>query len=55
MSVGSEGGARLDYAAVADPLTLDPLAEIDKPRGAVGLLAVRFGSTRLIDNAVLTE
>lgn len=43
--------ARPDYVAVADPTTfLEP--DTAEP-GAVALLAVRFGSTRLIDNAVL--
>jgi pantoate--beta-alanine ligase len=53
-TVKSEERARLDYAEVADPETLEPLTTIDVGRVAVGLLAVRFGSTRLIDNAVLT-
>jgi pantoate--beta-alanine ligase len=53
-TIESQPRARLDYAEVADPETLEPLARIDRARGAVGLLAVRFGSTRLIDNAVLT-
>jgi len=47
--------ARLDYAEVADAGSLEPLAEITPGRAAVGLLAVRIGGTRLIDNAILTE
>jgi pantoate--beta-alanine ligase len=54
-TIESEPRARLDYAEVADPETLEPLTRIDPARGAVGLLAVRFGATRLIDNAVLTD
>jgi pantoate--beta-alanine ligase len=54
-AIESEPRARLDYAEVADPETLEPLSAIDPARGAVGLLAVRFGPTRLIDNALLTE
>jgi len=43
-------GAALDYAAVVDPVTLQPL---DRLRGEVLVaLAVKFGSTRLIDNAL---
>lgn len=44
--------ARVDYAAVVDALSLQP---IDQLAGKVLLaLAVFFGSTRLIDNALLT-
>ena len=53
-TIESERRARLDYAEVSDPRTLEPLAVIDPDRGAVGLLAVRIGTTRLIDNAVLS-
>lgn len=51
--IESEGLARLDYAEVADPVTLRPLGEADPVSGAVALLAVRFPSARLIDNARL--
>jgi pantoate--beta-alanine ligase len=44
--------ARTDYATIVDAKTLAPLTLLD--REAVLLLAVRFGSTRLIDNTVLT-
>jgi len=42
----------IDYVSVADP---DTLAELDRvgPRGAVLSLAVRFGTTRLLDNVIL--
>jgi pantoate--beta-alanine ligase len=43
--------AQPDYVAVCDPETLEPLVEITGR--AVALVAVRFGSTRLIDNALL--
>ncbi len=43
--------AQPEYAAVCDPETLDPIAEI--PDRAVALVAVRFGTTRLIDNVLL--
>jgi len=39
---------RIDYVAVVDPETLEPVAELTRP--AVVLVAVRVGSTRLIDN-----
>ncbi|MBM4086939.1 MAG: pantoate--beta-alanine ligase [Planctomycetes bacterium] len=43
--------AKIDYVAVADPESLAPVNEIG--REAVVALAVRIGTTRLIDNAVL--
>jgi pantoate--beta-alanine ligase len=49
--VGQEALAELDYASVADAVTLDELSAIDRP--AVASLAVRIGRTRLIDNTLL--
>jgi pantoate--beta-alanine ligase len=43
--------AVVDYVAVCDPETLEPLTRI--AGRAVALVAVRFGSTRLIDNVLL--
>lgn len=44
--------ARIDYAAVCDPGTLEPVRKV---RGKTLLaLAVRIGKTRLIDNAVVS-
>jgi pantoate--beta-alanine ligase len=45
------GPISIDYIAVADPETLEPVASIRGP--ALVALAVRIGSTRLIDNAIL--
>ena len=54
--------AQIDYIAIADPATLEELPTIPasppshttgNSARAVVLLAVRFGSTRLIDNALL--
>ncbi len=45
-------GGEVEYAVVVDPDTLDALSEVG-PSGARALLAVRFGRTRLIDNAPL--
>ncbi len=43
-------GARLDYLAVVDPMTLEPVRQV---RGPVRLLiAVRLGSIRLIDTLI---
>jgi pantoate--beta-alanine ligase len=50
--VGEEPLASLDYARVVDPASLDTAASVDG--GARGLLAVRFGETRLIDNLDLS-
>ncbi len=43
--------ARIDYVGVCDVETLEPLQQI--AARAVAVLAVRFGKTRLIDNAIL--
>jgi len=42
----------IEYVALADPETLLPLAQIDRP--AVALVAARLGKTRLIDNEPIT-
>jgi pantoate--beta-alanine ligase len=44
-------GLLLDYAAVVDPATLEPVARVDAPSRA--LVAGRVGATRLIDNCEL--
>jgi pantoate--beta-alanine ligase len=41
----------IDYAVVVDPETLEPLARVAGPARA--LIAVRVGTTRLIDNCAL--
>jgi pantoate--beta-alanine ligase len=51
--IGAEPLARLDYASVVDPVTFGPLKGADAP--ALAVLAVRLGSTRLIDNMRLDE
>ena len=43
----------IDYAVVADPDTLNVLDRIGDR--AIGLVACRVGTTRLIDNLWLTE
>jgi pantoate--beta-alanine ligase len=47
------GSVTVDYAEVADAETLEPLAQLDRGRRAVALLAARVGATRLIDNIML--
>jgi pantoate--beta-alanine ligase len=54
-TVRSEERAWLDYAAVADAETLEPLSRLEPGRPAVALLAARVGPARLIDNAMLVE
>jgi pantoate--beta-alanine ligase len=49
--IESAPGATLDYAAVVDADTFGPIENID--RATLLALAVRFGSTRLIDNQML--
>ena len=49
--IAATPGARLDYAAVVDPETLEPLASVEKEARA--LIAVHLGSVHLIDNAAL--
>ena len=46
--LASAGIARVDYATLADPETLEPLIRIDRP--VVALVAAYVGGTRLIDN-----
>lgn len=53
--IESEREAALDYAEVVDAETLEKLDRIEPGRPAVALVAARFGKTRLIDNARLTE
>ena len=45
-------GVTVDYVAVVDPATLEPLDQIDRP--AHGLIAARLGNVRLIDNLPLS-
>jgi pantoate--beta-alanine ligase len=51
-AIAAEPGVQIEYVAVADPSTLAELSRIDT--FAVVLVAARVGSTRLIDNEVLT-
>ncbi len=44
--------AEIDYVAICDPNTLEPLDRLRLP--AVVLVAARIGNTRLIDNQLLT-
>jgi pantoate--beta-alanine ligase len=46
--VAAAGPATIDYISVVDPATMQPVARIEQP--VLLALAVRIGSTRLIDN-----
>jgi len=50
--VADEPGAKLDYLEIVDPDTLEPLSDLS--RGALVAVAAWVGTTRLIDNLVLT-
>jgi pantoate--beta-alanine ligase len=54
-TIESEPLARVDYIEIAGAESLEALNEMDPARGAVALLAVRFGNTRLIDNMILGD
>jgi pantoate--beta-alanine ligase len=51
--IASVAGAVLDYAAVVDADTLQAPAQIVAERPVLLAVAVRFGSTRLIDNLLI--
>lgn len=46
-------GVRVEYARIVDANTLRPLARLDRP--AVAAVAVFLGTTRLIDNLVISD
>lgn len=47
----SAANLAIDYAAIRDPDSLQPVARVERP--VVALIAARVGSTRLIDNELL--
>ncbi|MEO5885398.1 MAG: pantoate--beta-alanine ligase [Candidatus Limnocylindrales bacterium] len=49
--LATERGAAVEYVSVADGVSLTELDIVDRP--GLASLAVRFGSTRLIDNEIL--
>jgi len=51
--IAEEPGARLDYFAIVDPDTLDPIPDVS--RDALLAVAAYVGPTRLIDNVVLAS
>jgi pantoate--beta-alanine ligase len=51
--ISKDSSGVIDYISIADAETLEELAEIPRDRMVLISLAVRFGSTRLIDNVVV--
>jgi pantoate--beta-alanine ligase len=52
--IAAQPAAAIDYISVADAATLEELDALAPGRQALVSLAVRFGATRLIDNALVT-
>ncbi len=52
--ISSKNSAKLDYIAVVEPETLSPVTRLRDHQAVLVALAVRIGSTRLIDNTVIT-
>jgi pantoate--beta-alanine ligase len=50
-TIASEPGARLDYFAIVDPATLEPVDDVS--RGTLVAVAAWVGTTRLIDNILV--
>jgi pantoate--beta-alanine ligase len=50
--IGREPDAQIDYVELVHPETLRRLDKVDSS-GALAVMAVRIGKTRLIDNRVL--
>jgi pantoate--beta-alanine ligase len=48
-------GFRVDYAEIADALTLEPIRKYNPEQHAVALIAAFINDVRLIDNLVLTD
>ena len=53
-TIESEPRARLDYVAIADAETLDPVERVDE-RPTLIAVAAYIGKTRLIDNTILNK
>jgi pantoate--beta-alanine ligase len=51
--ISAENSVRLDYFAIVDPETLDPVADVSG--GALVAVAAFVGTTRLIDNILLPK
>jgi pantoate--beta-alanine ligase len=51
--ISVQPSARIDYISIADAQTLNELPTLTEKTAALVSLAVRIGSTRLIDNLIL--
>lgn len=51
--IDTEPGVTIDYLAVTDPVTLEPVDEATV--ASVAMIAARIGRTRLIDNVILGQ
>jgi pantoate--beta-alanine ligase len=51
--IADEALARLEYATLADPETLEEVGTVHRP--ALLALAVQIGKTRLLDNCILSQ
>jgi pantoate--beta-alanine ligase len=49
--LAERGITEVDYVAIADPATLEPMSHAND--GTIVAVAARVGRTRLIDNAIL--
>jgi pantoate--beta-alanine ligase len=50
--IATEAAARLDYFEIVNPDTLEPVEDVS--RGALAAVAAFFGTTRLIDNVLIS-
>jgi len=51
--ISAQPSARIDYVSVSDPVNLQDVATLRSSSEVIVSLAVRFGSTRLIDNIIV--
>ncbi len=54
VTIAREPGVQLEYVAVTDTEAMKPIEKLDNDHDALVSLAARVGSTRLIDNIVLS-
>ncbi len=52
--IGAQPAARVDYISIADPSSLEEVSTIPPGQSVLVSLAVSFGATRLIDNALIS-
>jgi pantoate--beta-alanine ligase len=52
--ISSQPAARVDYISISDPVTLQEMSTLDSAHTVLISLAVWIGTTRLIDNLIIT-